>query len=143
MSPTLARPRFAPPLNVGANLLIGAAVAVVLLVAVLIEPEMRLPGFVSRVTVANPTDYGLDLEVAGGDRDGWLALGRFPRQSSRPIYEVIDSGRRWVFRFRFQGEVVGEMAVSRVALERGRWRFTVPSEVGERMAAAGFSETAR
>lgn len=143
MTPTLTRPRFAPVRNVGASLLVGTAVAGVIILAFVMLSAMQLPSFVSRLTVANPTLYGIEIDVQGADGDGWVALGTFSRESVRNTYEVIDQGRTWTVRFRAGGLDAGRMTISRETLEDNRWRLTVPREVGDRLAAAGISPSAR
>lgn len=143
MPPTLARPRIAPPKHIGGSLLVSAGVAVVVLTAVALLPGMQLPRFVRRVTVANPTAYGVEVDVTNPQHDGWLVLGGFPPASSRVLNQVLDQGRNWVFRFTYGGDDVGQIALSRSELERTNWRVTIPAELGDRLAAAGYGADAR
>ena len=142
MAPTLARPRVAPPKHLGGSLLVSAGVAVVVIMAVALMPGMQLPRFVRRITVANPTAYGVEVDVASPKQDGWLVLGGFAPQSSRMLNQVIDQGRNWVFRFTYGGDNVGQIALSRTELQRTNWRVTIPPELGDRLAAAGFGASA-
>ncbi len=143
MSPTLARPRIAPPKNVGGSLMVSAGVAAVVVVAAALLPGMRLPTFVRRVTVTNATPYGIEVEVTNPQRDGWIDLGGFPPSATRPVYQVIDQGANWVFRFTHGPDDVGQIAMSRAELKRTNWRVTIPAELGDRLAAAGRPASAR
>jgi hypothetical protein len=42
--------------------------------SLLLASCLGLPPRVDRITIANPTDYDLDVEVTGRDRDGWLPV---------------------------------------------------------------------
>lgn len=145
MTPTLTRPRFTPVRNAGGTLLVVASVAGVVVLAFVMLGAMRLPGFVSRLTVANPTLYGVEIEVreAQSESGGWFTLGTFGRESVRNTYEVLDSGRAWTVRFWAGGVDAGQMTITRDQLERNRWRLTVPAEVADRLAAEGVSPSAR
>jgi hypothetical protein len=92
---------------------------------------------VDRVTIVNPTDYDLAVDVSGADRDGRLPLAIVDHGSERMIREVVDQGRVWTFRFLHEGEAVGEITVARTVLERGGWRVEIPEEVGERLRDLG------
>jgi len=143
MSPTLARPRLAPPKNVGGSLLVTASVAAVVVVAVALLPGMRSPTFVRRVTVANPTAYGIEVEVTNPQREGWLSLGGLPPQARRASDEVLDQGRDWVFRFTYGKDEVGQMGMSRDELREAGWEVAIPAEVGLRLAGAGATPSSR
>ena len=137
MTPTLTRPRPVPLRKAGGNLLLAAAVGAVLLVAVLMVPAQRLPSFADRITVANPTDYHVEVDVRGGPGQSWFSLGGYGRDSARTSFQVLDQGRRWVFRFSSGGREAGEVIVTRAQLQENRWRITIPEEVGERLADQG------
>jgi hypothetical protein len=123
--------------------MVSAGVAAVVVAAAVLVPGMRLPTFVRRVTVTNPTAYGVQVEVTDPQRDGWLDLGGFPPSSSRPVLLVVDQGANWVFRFTYGGDDVGQIALTRAELKRTNWRVTIPPELGERLAAAGRPASAR
>src|SRR5439155_20525054 len=112
MTPTLTRPR---PMqrNVGGHLLVGTGVAAIALVGVLLMPGLRVPNFVGRITITNPTAYGVQVDVAGPGRDSWLSLGGVPRESSRDAREGMDQGSTWVFRFPYGGCDGGDWLGSR------------------------------
>jgi hypothetical protein len=88
---------------------------------------------VDRITVANPTDYDLEVHVTGEDRGGWLPMIIVEARSEDVARGVIDQGDVWIFQFRHLGEVIGESSVRREQLERSGWRLEVPVEVGERL----------
>jgi hypothetical protein len=143
MTPTLTRPRPAQLRRAGRGLLVAGGVAILAVATAALVPGMRLPHFVRRVTIVNPTVYRMEVEVSRGPGDGWLDLGGISRESRRNVNEVVDQGERWVFRFRHGGADAGQLAVSRAELARDGWRITVPRHVGERLAAAGTPPSAR
>jgi hypothetical protein len=96
-----------------------------------------------RLTVHNPTPYIVNVEVTGGERNGWLDVGSFPREGLRTVEELADQGRQWVFRFSYAGVDAGELVVSRDELATDGWRITVPADVGERLRDAGLPESGR
>jgi hypothetical protein len=142
MAPTLTRPHSAPAQNIAGGVVIGAAIAAVLVVAAALVPSMRLPPFVSRITVANPTIYGVEVDARPANGTAWLSLGGFPRESTRNAYEVIDQGKTWVFRFTYGGEEAGTLTEARSKLEHDHWRMTVPQDVADRLGAMGFAASA-
>ena len=142
MNPTLTGPRRLQPRQVGQGLLTGVLAAAVLGV-VMVSPATRLPSSVPRLSLANPTDYAVEIDVRGADEGGWLNLGSVRRESRYTIDEVLDQGDQWVFRFRYGGEDGGELVVSRAELRADRWRVTVPAEVGGRLQQEGLQPSAR
>ena len=139
MTPTLTRRRPVPLRKAGGNLLIAAGVGAVAVVALAMAPAQRLPSFVDRVTVTNPTPYHVEVDVRGAGDRSWLALGGFPAESTRTSYEVIDSGREWVLRFSAGGRNAGELTVTRAELEANRWRVQIPPVVADRLEAEGLT----
>lgn len=95
------------------------------------------PPTVDRITIANPTDYDLDVEVTGSGQEGRLPIAIVDARSEDTVQEVIDQGENWIFRFRHTGDVVGELRFTRAELERNGWRVVVPEEVGERLQQLG------
>jgi hypothetical protein len=115
---------------------VGAAV----LIAVLAVASLRLlhqPDHVARLTIANPSEYALDVEVTSGGRHGWLALSGIPVGATRDFHDVLDQGDTWVFAFRAQGRDGGELSMSRSDLEASGWKITVPDQVFDRLRTAG------
>jgi hypothetical protein len=98
---------------------------------------VRLPPFVDRIAIENRTEYKLEVDVAGAERDLWLDLGAVNRKTTKTIEAVIDQGDTWVFRLHYGGENAGEFTVSRDDLVRDRWRAQFPDEAGHRLAGMG------
>jgi hypothetical protein len=88
---------------------------------------------VDRITVANPTEYDLEVHVTGEERDGWLPMINVEARSEDSVRRVIDQGDLWIFQFRYLGDAIGETSVSREELERSGWRVEVPEAVEERL----------
>jgi hypothetical protein len=88
---------------------------------------------VDRITVANPTEYDLEVHVTGEERDGWLPMIIVEARSEDSVRGVIDQGDLWIFQFRYLGDAIGETSVSREELERSGWRVEVPEAVEERL----------
>jgi len=115
-------------------------IATIVVVAVLMVASLELlnePNHVSRVTIANPSEYALDVAVTSGGRHGWLALSGVPVGATRDFHDVLDQGNTWVFSFRAQGRDGGELSMSRADLEASGWNITVPAQVLDRLRAAG------
>jgi hypothetical protein len=108
---------------------IGRLVGLALLLAACSGP----PPTIDRITIANPTEYDLDVDVAGRDRVGWLPVAIVEARSEDVVQGVIDQGKVWIFRFVHLGDPVGELSLTRAELERGGWRVEVPEEVGQRL----------
>lgn len=89
------------------------------------------------LTIANPTDYQLDVDVAGEERKGWLPIAILEPRSEKVARNVIDQGELWIFRFRYLGDPVGEVPVTRDELEGNGWRVEVPDEVEQRLREGG------
>ncbi|MDQ3979021.1 MAG: hypothetical protein M3314_05650 [Actinomycetota bacterium] len=142
MNPTVARPRRPQSRTLGQGLLAVAGIAA-LAAGVLVTTEAtRLPSFVPRLSVINPTPYDVEIDVARPAGPGWLNLGGVRRESIKRLYEVIDQGERWVFRFRYAGREAGEMTVRAQDLRASGWQVAIPAEVGDRLRAAGLSPSA-
>ena len=115
-------------------------IAIIVVVAVLMAASLEWldePNHVSRVTIANPSEYALDVAVTSGGRHGWLALSGVPVSATRDFHDVLDQGNTWVFSFRAQGRDGGEMSMTRADLEASGWNITVPGQVLDRLRAAG------
>ena len=95
------------------------------------------PSRVDRITIANPTEYDLDVHVTGRGRGPWLPLVIVEAQAEDVVREVIDQGDVWIFRFLHSGDVVGELRLDKTGLEQNGWRLEVPVEVGERLQQLG------
>jgi hypothetical protein len=108
-----------------------------MVLALLVASCSGPPPAVESITIANPTAYDLDVDVTGGERDGWLPLAVVEAGSEDVAQEVIDQGKVWIFRFRHFGDPVGELSLTRAELERSGWRVEVPAEVEERLQQLG------
>jgi hypothetical protein len=95
------------------------------------------PRAVDHITVRNPTRYDLAIEVAGGEAEGWMALGSVRRDSTTTFREVIDQGDMWVFQLSAQGEDGGTVRISRADLERASWQIDIPASVSDTLQAKG------
>jgi hypothetical protein len=136
-----------PPRPPSARLAGAAIVLVVLAVAVavllaLARIDVGESTTYRRLTVNNPSPYIVNIEVTGVERDRWLDLGSFRRETRRAVEEVADQGREWVFRFSYGGVDAGELVISRDRLARDGWSITVPPAVAERLRNAGVGESA-
>lgn len=92
---------------------------------------------VERITIVNPTEFTLDVDVTGPERDGWLPVTIVEARSEEVTGDLIDQGDRWIFRFLHWGDPVGELVLTRTELERSGWRVEVPEQIGERLQELG------
>ncbi len=143
MKPVVTQPRPAPPARKGGALAVVAVVVALAFVLLVMMPALESPAHVGHVTVDNPHEWAVSVEVAGEKRDSWVGLGTVDRQSSHTFEEVLDQGPRWRFRFSYGGADGGELTISREELERGGWKLTVPDTFPDRMRAAGLSPSGR
>lgn len=115
-------------------LVMGAVTSAAL--AAVIMSSLRTPPRVAELTIENPHEWNVGVEVAGSRRDGWLGVGDLAQHSTQTFYEVIDQGEQWVFRFAYGGLDGGELVVDRARLEQHGWKLTVPQGFAERMGQA-------
>lgn len=99
------------------------------------------PSTVARITFENPTVYALDIEVSPGTDTGSTSAGSVRQQSTADVFEVIDQGDVWLFRFDSQGATGGELRLTRAELAASDWRILIPDKVGTRLADAGAPPT--
>lgn len=100
--------------------------------------------YVERITIVNPSDYSVLVDVKGADDTSWLPLGIANRNSESLNEQVIDMGEgNWIFRFRYLGEDLGEDTVSKSQLEKQRWQYTIPERVGELLKEKGYEPSYR
>ena len=142
MNPTLASPRRLQSRILGQGLLAAALLAVASAGVLVMIEAARLPSFVPRLSITNPTPYDVEIDARGTAGVGWLNLGGIRRESTKRLYEVIDQGEQWVFRFSYGGAEGGELTVPRRDLRASGWRVAIPAEVGDRLRAAGLSPSA-
>ena len=124
-------------LGVGA-IVLGLVTAVTL---ALVVGRSAGPAKVARLTFENPTVYAIEIEVSPGTDTGWTPAGSVRQQSTVDVEEVTDQGDVWLFRFTSQGEVGGELRLTRSELEAAGWRIVIPPEVGTRLADLGAPPT--
>jgi hypothetical protein len=117
---------------------LGLAVVIVI-IGVAGTRLLQGPHLIRRVTVANPSKYAVEVEIADARRDGWTLLGTTPPKSSSNIDDVIDQGATWVFRVHAQGVSGGDFVASRALLIRSHWRVTIPPEVIDRLTAQNIA----
>jgi hypothetical protein len=115
--------------------LVAACAASIIL---LLLPGCSSVAYVSRVTVANPTDFPVNVDVSGGRRAEWLSLGSAEARSEVTTRDVVDQGDVWVFRFDYLGVHSARVETSRADLARRGWRVEVPQILDEDLRAMGF-----
>lgn len=104
-----------------------------------IAPACDSVTFVDRLTIVNPTEYSVVVDVKGANDASWLLLGIVDRNSETVREQVVDMGGRiWNFRFHYGGEGLGEETISRSRLEQQRWRYTIPERVGNLLKEKGY-----
>jgi hypothetical protein len=123
-----------------ALLVAGALGALGVIIGVLAAIEG--PSYVDRLMVTNQTRYPVEVQVAGGDGDGWLDLGPVSPGDRHNFRTVVDKGNRWVLRVSSAGIDGGQLEVSRSSLERGGWVVTLGQEVSTRLADNGATPPA-
>ena len=112
---------------------LGRRVLILLVLAACAGPAPT----VDRVTIRNPTDYDIHVDVTGSERDGWLPLAIVEHGSETVVHDVIDQGARWTFRFVHEGDEAGEISFPRSELKRDGWRVEIPAETGEQLKDLG------
>jgi hypothetical protein len=133
-----------PPDGARAELHSRVVVTVALVAAMVVFLQalgMLLPGprFVARVSVANASPYLVDVSVSDGSRGGWMGLAAVRPDDHLDVYDVVDQGRTWVFRFTSGPYDGGELEISKSQLVRDGWRVTVPRAVIDRLSSRGAS----
>jgi hypothetical protein len=94
-------------------------------------------GMVDELTIGNETSYPARVEVADGDRSGWLRLALVRQGTSETIHSVVDQGDTWVFRFNYAHRHSESVEVERAALEEGGWQVEVPESFEQALAELG------
>jgi hypothetical protein len=98
---------------------------------------VREPALVDKVSVTNPSEYDIGVQVSSGDRDRWMAITTAARRSTTTTVAVIDQLEVWVFRFRAQGRDGGDLRITRHDLDQAGWAVTVPDDVIRHLRDAG------
>jgi hypothetical protein len=144
MSPVLSpAPPQAAPTRLGRNVfavVVGGLLAVAVVLGV--SQALQGPGLVDRVTIDNPTQYPLEIEVAGGRADSGLTLGPVSAGGRHAFASVVDQGDRWVVRVTSARSDGGEFVLRRSDLERSNWVITIPEAVSSTLAANGATPRA-
>jgi hypothetical protein len=118
-----------PPVRNARNLRWVGPTLVILFAAVLMALAAHLvrePATVDQVTVVNPVEQGVDVDVKepGGS---WLPLAAIEPKSTTTVDDVYDVGGSWIIRYSTSGEVFSEVRRSHDDLEHAHWRLTVPT----------------
>lgn len=143
MRPHVASPRPVPTRRVRAPSFVSVVAGLVLL-GLAVGPMSVLfesPPFVARITFVNPTEYDLAINATDADRDGWTPVGTARRKSTTVHEEIIDKGEVWIFRFGGQGDVAGELRVTRAELEGTNWMIRIPDRIADELRAKGAPPT--
>lgn len=98
---------------------------------------LRGPTFIAKVSLVNPSEYDIHVEVSGDEGTSWMSLTTANQRATTDQVDVIDQGPSWVFRFSAQGRDGGELRIARAALKQGGWTVDVPEAVIERLRQQG------
>jgi hypothetical protein len=110
------------------------AIASVLVVGVVVLAE---PARVDRLTITNPSEYDISVDMTSGESGTWLPFAVVGQRSTRDYQQVLDQGDSWVFAFRSQGRDGGEVTVTRADLAAAGWKLTVPDSAIDRFRQDG------
>lgn len=141
MSAVLTRPRRPGPAVAGIAEALRLGV-VLLAMALLTGPLLRVPTHVGPVVVSNPHPWVVSVDLVDVDGRSRLSLGPVAPASERGFSEVLDQGVEWVFRFS-HARVHADVHRAGAQLTADGRRVTVPLELAERLRAAGVDESAR
>jgi hypothetical protein len=95
---------------------------------------------VARVEVANPSEYGIKVEVANADGGSALPVGVAAPRTTSVFEDVLDQGDTWLVRFSLLDHAV-EQRVARDALREARWHLDVPAELITELREAKVTPT--
>jgi molybdopterin biosynthesis enzyme len=144
MSPVLSpAPPQAAPTRLGRNVaavVVGGIVALALIFGG--AQALEGPDVINRVVIDNPTQYPVEISVAGGNGDSLLTLGSVSSGERHTFASVVDQGDRWVVHATSARTDGGAFAVSRADLERTNWVITIPDSVASTLAANGATPRA-
>lgn len=119
--------------------LVAVVVAAVLLVVGGIWTMSALnPTYASALSIDNPTEQRVKVQVRGADSTGWMPVGTVPAGQTYSPDHVIDQGQTWTFRFSHR-EVAIERTYERDELEAQDWQVTVPAELTQRLREEGIT----
>ena len=91
------------------------------------------------ISIENPTENDLTLVAHAPDEDTVTIVGNVERGETRQLDAVLDQGPTWVIELRYAGVTIDEIPVDRSELVDG---WTIPAEVGDKVADAGFTPSA-
>jgi hypothetical protein len=94
--------------------------------------------YVDNLTIENPTDYDLLVDVRREDSSAALRLGVVDKRTTAVREQVIDMGPVWVYQFRYQGVDAGELSISRADMEADDWKIVIPEAIGTRLQEQGI-----
>lgn len=129
------RSRFRPR-HIAAAVAAAAGAVAAIAVGLLLLGAVSGPSRVEAITVTNPTDFSLRVQVSGGD-DSWLGLGTVAATDEHVFESVIDQGSIWVFEFHHANDLAARVETSRAALSDSDWEISIPAEAGERLTELG------
>jgi hypothetical protein len=143
MSPVLSpAPPQAAPTRLGRNVaavVVGGIVALALIFGG--AQALEGPDVMSRVVIENPTQYPVEISVAG-DGGSLLPLGPVSSGERHTFASVVDQGDRWVVHATSARTDGGAFVVSRADLERTNWVIAIPDSVASTLAANGATPRA-
>jgi hypothetical protein len=114
-------------------------VAALLVVAAGLLLGRATPTHLDEITIENTTENDLTILARSPGEQRYTVIGNVDRDETRTLQAVIDQGDTWVLSFRYADVVVSEQTVSRDDLVDG---WTIPPEVGDAIAEAGFTPSA-
>jgi hypothetical protein len=112
-------------------LVVVAIVSVVVLAHVLSGPH-----FVPTLTVANPTEYSIEVTLSN-QGDNTMPLATVSPGTTAQLRDVVDQGSVWKFSLRAQGRDAGDVFLTRDELRSQRWQMEIPSWVAGRLHQLG------
>jgi molybdopterin biosynthesis enzyme len=92
--------------------------------------------------IDNPTQYPVEISVAGGNGDSLLTLGSVSSGERHTFASVVDQGDRWVVHATSARTDGGAFVVSRADLERTNWVIAIPDSVASTLATNGATPRA-
>lgn len=98
---------------------------------------LRGPTFVAKISIVNPSEYDIQVEVSGDEGKSSMILTTAGQKATTAAVDVVDQGPSWVFRFSAQGRDGGELRITRAVLKQAGWTVGVPEAVIERLRQQG------
>jgi hypothetical protein len=127
-----ARP-FGRIVRADAVAIVAAIIGVMVIGIVLLSGPAR----VGHLTVDNPTDYDVSIQLAPSANGPWLPFAVVGLRSTRDFQDVLDQGDSWVLRFHAQGQDAGDVTLTKADLQAADWHLTVPDTVVQRLQQLG------